>query len=145
MARKIPPKNPYGPQEDTNFKRLWGESAFDLAAREGVTVDAIHMRVYKWKSPWQRKSKPTICELLHGKTLPEIARELQSHPSSVHQRAQKYKNAYWQPPFPRKKKYVAETLEQVIDRYDDRTWLMPEHPDYENFFNRRNSGESKTQ
>ncbi len=53
----------------TKFEHKWGVTANDLAKLEMLTTtDAIHMRVRNFGSPFQRKPKPSTCEIMYGKT-----------------------------------------------------------------------------
>jgi hypothetical protein len=77
-----------------DFKERWGYSCNQLAAMEGVTPEAIRMRVRNFGTPFQRRKKPTKFETMYGKTLGEIAIELNLHPATVARRHNLYGNAY---------------------------------------------------
>ena len=79
-----------------DFKQRWGYSCNQLAAMEGVTPEAIRMRVRNFGTPFQRRKKPTKFEVQYGKTLGEIAIELGLHPATVARRHNLYGNAYAQ-------------------------------------------------
>lgn len=81
-------------RDDTGFLRKWGISAPDLALVEGTTIDAIHMRVYKFGTPFQRRKKPSKFEIDWGKTNCQLALELGLHPITVSERIQKYGTPY---------------------------------------------------
>lgn len=87
-------RGPKGPRTDTDFRRKWGILAEDLARVEDVSVDAIHMRVLNFGTPFQRRSKPSKYESKYGKTLPMLAEELGVHPTTLTMREQKYSNVY---------------------------------------------------
>ena len=91
---KNPPKTNWA---ETIFSRKWGILAIDLAAQDGVTPDAIHMRVLNFGNPFQRKAKPSKWEELYSKSLCELATELGMHPMSIAQRHQKLGNVYLKP------------------------------------------------
>ena len=46
----------------TRFEHKWGISAPELAKIEGVTPDAIHMRVHRFGSPFIRRGKESFWE-----------------------------------------------------------------------------------
>tara|TARA_R110001599_G_scaffold323693_2_gene535304 strand:- start:231 stop:668 length:438 start_codon:yes stop_codon:yes gene_type:complete len=121
---KNPPKTNWA---ETIFSRKWGILAIDLAAQDGVTPDAIHMRVLNFGNPFQRKAKPSKWEELYSKSLCELATELGMHPMSIAQRHQKLGNVYLKPVNLSRepnRRWVAES------RWRDITWLHPKHPDY---------------
>ncbi len=74
------------PHKETRFKDRWGISAYDLARVEGVTPDAINMRVMKYGTPFQRRAKLTLHEEKYGRTVGEIALEQGVHPNTIHMR-----------------------------------------------------------
>ena len=116
-------------RKPSRFEERWGEPAHAIAKREDVTTTTIHMRVRNYGSPYQRATKPTISEKICGKTNDMLSRELNLHQVSVQQRLYKYKNPYITyvgsvaKEFPNHKSFVAR---KVI-------WLMPEHPDHDNW------------
>lgn len=77
-------------KDNTEFVRRWGIHADDLALVEGVTVDAIHMRVFKFGTPFQRRSRMSKYEQKYGCTLPQLADQLGIHPASVIERDKKH-------------------------------------------------------
>lgn len=77
-----------------DFKERWGYSCNHLAAMEGVTPEAIRMRVRNYGTPFQRRKKPTQFEVKYGKTLGQIALELGLHPATVARRDRIYGDAY---------------------------------------------------
>jgi len=115
------------PNKSKTFESKWGEPAYKIAQREDVAVATIHMRVFNYGSPYQRTSKPSISEVLCGKTLYQLGKELNLHPISVQQRIRKHNNPYisekgMDKPFPTHK------YSKNKGRHD--IWLMPEHPCY---------------
>jgi hypothetical protein len=79
----------------TNFEAKWGIHIKDLAEQEMVTPEAIHMRIKLYGSPFQRKPKPTVCEVMYGKTKFEIAEEENMHPGSLIVRLYDQGDAYY--------------------------------------------------
>lgn len=77
-----------------DFKKTWGYSCNKLAAMEGVTPEAIRMRVKNYGTPFQRRKKPTKFEIEYGKTLGQLALELGLHPATVARRHNLYGNVY---------------------------------------------------
>jgi hypothetical protein len=88
----------YNPEEDTKrrynrkggFEDKFGEPAWQVARRENTSLDAIHMRVHLYGSPYQRKKKPTPIEAKTGLTTLEWARRLNMHPLTVERRFAQY-------------------------------------------------------
>lgn len=78
----------------SQFAETWGISAHDLALVENTSTDAIHMRVMKWGTPFQRRSKITHWEKKYGLTQGQIALELDIHPLTVVKREQVYGTPY---------------------------------------------------
>ena len=77
-----------------DFKERWGYSCNQLAEMEGVTPEAIRMRVRNYGTPFQRRKKQTQFERKYGKTLGQIALELGLHPATVARRDRVYGDAY---------------------------------------------------
>ena len=83
----------------TKFEHKWGVTANDLAKLEMLTTtDAIHMRVRNFGSPFQRKPKPSTCEIMYGKTLIQMATEMGLHPTALDQRIRLRGTAYYDAP-----------------------------------------------
>ena len=139
MANKPYPYVPKKIRTNTKFSEKWGILAHDLAKEEGVTTDAIHMRVLNYGTPFQRKKLPTMCEVMTGKTSIQIAHELNVTPISVYERLRKVGDAY----------YTSEhgagaalRGRQIAEHHWTKTnqggfkqgckfgWLSPRHPDY---------------
>lgn len=83
--------------DNTEFKKQWGYHCDDIAEMEGVTPEAIRMRVIKFGTPWQRRNKPTKFELKYGKTLGQMALELNLHPQTLARRERLHGDAYYEP------------------------------------------------
>jgi hypothetical protein len=79
----------------TEFEEAWGIHADDLAFTEGVTVDAIRMRVMKWGNPFQRRANMSMYEKKYGKTQAQLALELGVHPITIASRERTHGNAYY--------------------------------------------------
>lgn len=90
MARK-PTKTH---RDNSTFLSKWGIAAHDLADVENTTTTAIHMRVMRFGTPFQRRAKISPWEKKYGKTLGEIALELDLHPVTVDMRERVYGTAY---------------------------------------------------
>ena len=125
MAKRKPVQNHY---EHTQFKDKWGVLAHELAEQDGVTTDAIHMRVMKFGTPWQRKSKPTKWERMYAKNMYELAHEFGIHPTSVALRHYRLGNIYATPVTATPDTQVINWLE--VNKWRYLTWLHPNHPDY---------------
>jgi len=125
------------PRSMTKFKAKWGIHAIDLAEREQVSPDAIHMRIYKYGSPWQRRTKPTKCEELTGIVSYQLAKILDVHPITVDDRIREYNNPFvvlsnrsdagiGRPPTSGVIWYKQPLFKDNIRAW--KSWLAPEHP-----------------
>ena len=121
----------------TVFESQWGISANELAQQDGVTPEAIRMRVHLYGSPFQRRAKPTIYEVLYGKTQYVLAKEIGIHPQTVRNRMNAYNNPWRVSP-----QYDHNSGKQFGDKpwweeprwaYTEKEWLHPMHPDYGNW------------
>ena len=123
---------------NTTFTNKWGIQPHVLAEQENLTIDAIHMRVMKWGTPWRRKAMPTSCEIKFGKTMVELAIQYGLHPVYIQQCSVKYGTPYHPNP-----SHIG-TWNKGTTHGDDhwsknpkfsnvREWLMPQHPDYDLF------------
>jgi hypothetical protein len=138
MTREYP-YNPANPLSKTPFGEKWGILAKDLAFEEGTTTAAIHMRVMKFGTPFQRKKSPTICEVMTGRTAIDLAHEMNVTPCTISKRIQDYGDPY----------YVSETAMAQATMGTTRAsvhwsktkqggvaigtkqgWLHPRHPEY---------------
>lgn len=127
------------PRPNTKFEQKWGISAKDLAAEEGVTSDAIQMRVMRFGTPFQRKKSPTICEAMTGKTVIQIAHELNVTPITISQRLKNYGDAYYEPDHTvgiatrgttRAEAHWSKTRQAGRNPGCKSGWLSPRHPDF---------------
>ena len=109
--------------KDKTFSAKWGERAESIAQREDVAVATIHMRVNRLKTPYMRRAKPTESEQLCGKTLYQLAEELNLTPISVQQRIRLYGNPYISQ---RNIKQNENNSNYRLGRY--KLWLMEDHP-----------------
>lgn len=120
-------------RKNTRFEQKYGMHIADFAAMEGVGADAIRMRVMNFGTPYQRRKRPTLIEIMTGKTRYEIAEELDLHPLTVLIRLQTHGSYRFE-----KDNYghnahskVAEVnwRERLIEP-SHKGWLMPQHPEY---------------
>jgi hypothetical protein len=125
-----------GPQANTKFFQRWGYTAHELAEKERIGAVAIHMRVMNYGSPFMRMPKPSKCEQLHRKTVPQIAHELNLHPQTITHRIAKYGSAYKKVIGVGKRHYNAGTCPsgrhwtEYSNHANSREWIMTEHPQY---------------
>ena len=77
------------------FEAKWGISCNAIAEMEGVSPEAIRMRVIKWGTPWQRRGKQTKFEKKYGRTLIQLAHDLGIHPITVARREYLYGDVYY--------------------------------------------------
>ncbi len=133
------PYIPKNPKKNTKFFEKWGITANDLAKEEGVTPDAIQMRVMKFGNPFQRKRAPTICEVMTGKTSIELGHELNVTPISVSERLRNYGDAYYEANMAgpnatrgthRAEKHWSQTKHAGVNAGAKFGWLSPRHEDY---------------
>jgi hypothetical protein len=124
-------------QKSTKFSRKWGIHAIDLAEKEKLSPDAIHMRVKKFGTPWQRRTEPTLCENLTGFTSFQLATILNLHPQTINVRILKYKNPFVEigdradAGISKGPTSGIHWSQQPLFKNNQRawkTWLMPEHP-----------------
>ena len=134
----IQPENPQ--ETKTDFEQKWGEPAYIIAEREGISTAGVHQRVHLYDTPFQRKAKPSKWEAKYGKTKVEICRELYIHPNSLILREKTHGNVYCEdklqncgtyrntklPMFSHTKHWT-----ELPHFKGDRFWLTPEHPDYQ--------------
>lgn len=139
MTNKQYPYTPKTPRTNTKFERQWGITAIELAQEEGVTPDAIHMRVMNYGTPFQRKKLPTLCEVMTGKTAIQIAHELNVTPVTIYERLKNFGDAYHESEWPtavalrgttRAAKHWTETKHAGVYKGSKQGWLHPRHPDY---------------
>ena len=110
---------------NTEFERLWGVRADAIAEEDHTTVSAIHMRVSRFGTPWQRKSKPTWCEAQYGRTLWELAQLIGVSTNSLMHRRKQGRDLF-QP------NCSNRPTEGAPDPQANSVfWLHPRHPDYQ--------------
>ena len=112
----------------TPFEDEWGFSVDDLALREETTPEAIRMRVKRFGTPFQRKSKPTVCERIHGKTVWQIAKAMGVTHITIHKCVREGRDPY--------KDHGNRGLRRDGKVFtpvnpSQAGWLMPEHPDHD--------------
>tara|TARA_Y100001937_G_scaffold127552_1_gene200145 strand:- start:1826 stop:2263 length:438 start_codon:yes stop_codon:yes gene_type:complete len=78
-----------------NFFEKWGIRCNEIAEIEGVTPEAIRMRVKNFGNPWQRAKKASKFELKYGKTIKELAEAEGVHPVTIARREYLYGDAYY--------------------------------------------------
>lgn len=139
MIKKPYPYVPIKPRTNTKFERNWGISARDLAKEEGISSDAIQMRVMRFGNPFQRKKLPTMCEVMTGKTAIQLAIELGVTPITVYERLRKFGDAYYESEHgvasklrgtQRAEKHWTETTIGGSNPGCKTGWLSPRHPEY---------------
>lgn len=139
MADKPYPYVPKKIRTNTKFSQKWGILAHDLAKEEGVTPDAIHMRVLNYGNPFQRKKLPTMCEAMTGKTAIEIAKELNVSPVTIYERLKNFGDAYYESEHgvgaalrgrQRAEHHWTETKLAGVKPGCKTGWLSPRHADY---------------
>lgn len=140
MKTRTYPYTPKEPRAKTGFKEKWGITAAELAAEEGLSNPAaIHMRVHNFGTPFQRKKAPTICEIMTGKTVIELAHELNLTPISVAIRLKTYGDPYYETDWPavaatrgttRGDLHWSKTKLAGVAKGTKEGWLSPRHPEY---------------
>ncbi len=119
----------------TRFELKYGVHVKDIAESEGTTPAAIHMRVMKFGTPYQRRARPTVCEILTGYSKRFLAQHIDLHYNSI---AQKILTRQGQIDVMRM--FATSTKTPVLidgrmfaleNTYDRWSWLMEEHEDYD--------------
>ena len=124
-------------QKSTKFSRKWGIHAIDLAEKENVSPDAIHMRIRHFGTPFQRRSEPTKCEQLTGFTCFQLATIMDLHPMTIDTRIMHYNNPFVQSgdradagvqrgPISGVHWTKQKPFKNNIRAW--KSWLMPQHP-----------------
>lgn len=139
MTQRKYPYIPKNTRTNTPFFKKWGILAKDLALEEGTTSAAIHMRVFKWSNPFQRKSAPTICEIMTGRTAIDLALELDVTPCSIAQRIKEFGDPYRESIMKgvcairgttKADQHWTNTQQGGLLRGTREGWLSPRHPEY---------------
>ncbi len=119
----------------TRFELKYGVHVKEFAESEGTTPAAIHMRVMKFGTPYQRRARPTVCEILTGYSKRFLAQHIDLHYNYI---AQKLLTREGQQDVMRMFATVNAVPEEVDGKmilientYDKWSWLMPEHEDYD--------------
>lgn len=119
-------KTTYQKHTPTKFYKKWGITAEDLANQEGVTVDAIHMRIMHYGTPWQRRGKPSIYEIVYGKTCEELCRLANLSPQTIRSRMKKGAS-FEELMAPTTRKLKSKELKSIPN---SQAWLHPNHSEY---------------
>lgn len=119
----------------TKFEKRWGESARALAECENVHTTTIHMRVRNYGTPYQRAHKPTPYEEHFGKTIYELACETGYHPYTIKQRVKNHNDPYHESAWTGHKWNSNDDWRTDPRWCNIKRWLMPEHPNYGDYFN----------
>lgn len=121
-----------GDKKISPFEQQWGEPVTAIAEREGVLPETIYMRVQNYGTPYQRRDKPTACELMYGKTQYQIALEEGVTHLTILSRLRRTSSAYQE-----KKHHMAGKTRGGVNHFEQgqvtqktNGWLMPEHPEY---------------
>jgi len=140
MTKRTYPYTPKNSRQKTGFAEKWGISAKELALEEGLTNPAaIHMRVFNYGTPFQRKKAPTICEVMTGRTAIDLAHELNVTPCTISKRIQDHGDAYYESDMPtvqatkgttRAAVHWSKTKHAGLVRGTREGWLSPRHPEY---------------
>ena len=139
MTNRTYPYKPKTKRTETDFSNKWGILAHDLAEEEGTTTAAIHMRVRNFGNPFQRKSAPTICEVMTGRTAIDLAKELGVTPCTIAQRIKDYGDPYRESSLAgvcairgttKADKHWTSTHQGGVIRGTKEGWLNPRHPEY---------------
>lgn len=112
----------------TPFEIEWGVSVEELAIQEQTTPEAIRMRLKRFGTPFQRRAKPSRCEIVHGKTVWQLAKELGVTHITVHKLVREGKDPYKHHSNRGKRTPGAKRFFPVAPSKEG--WLMPQHPDY---------------
>ena len=114
-----------------DFKKTWGCSVKDIAEHDGVTHAAVRMRLNLFGTPFQRRPEPNNFEAKYGRTISELAMELDMHPNSVRIREQAHGNVYHAAKSQKRIGVHPKKKIQWQDKRYELFWLHHEHPDYE--------------
>lgn len=109
------------------FEQEWGFTVDDIAEREQTTPEAIRMRVKRFGTPFQRRSHPARCEVVHGKTVWQIARQMGVSHITVHKCVAEGRDPYKEHGN-RGKRRDGKVFTPIAASQSG--WLMPEHPEY---------------
>jgi len=119
----------------TRFEQKWGEAARDIAKRENVKIQSIHMRVRNYGSPYQRAKNPTPYEAQFGKTLFELAIDTGYHPFTITKRIKYHNDPYHESAWTGHKWNSNDDWRTDTRWCNQKRFLMKEHPQYGDYFN----------
>ena len=117
-------KRKYTQHKVQSFEKKWGLRCNEIAEMEETTPEAIRMRVKRFGSPWQRRGKPTMFEAKYGKTIGQLALDLNLHPQTLARRERLHGDVYYAPD-------VGRGLRHKIMNPDGYHWTEnPKCPDF---------------
>lgn len=112
-----------------DFTKKWGISRQRLSEQEGVSVAAINMRVMKYGTPFQRKSRPNRFERATGRTSHEVAQALDISAHAVEFRFLDNGDVF-HTLTGRQRQSEYQCDPPASGRDGTRFWLHPDHSDY---------------
>ena len=117
----------------THFEYTWGFKANDLAKRDCVTPEALHMRVKIFGTPFQRLPQPSICEMMYNKTNVELAYEINMHPTALLTRMNNTGDAYYESNYMHNQGKHLRGIDWKTTKWAKKPqgWLAPEHPQHQ--------------
>ena len=117
----------------THFEYTWGIHSKELAKRDCVTPEALHMRVKLFGTPFQRLPQPSICELMYNKTNIELAREVGMHPTALLTRLNNSGSAYYESNYMHNQGKHFRGVDWKTTKWANKPqgWLAPEHPQHQ--------------
>ena len=80
----------------TPFEQKWGMHVKELAKAECVGPEAIYMRVRNYGTPFQRHPKPSVEEIMYGRTVGELAKEKGCHPLTIKNRLKEHGTVHYE-------------------------------------------------
>ena len=116
----------------TPFEQKWGMHVKELAKAECVGPEAIYMRVRNYGTPFQRHPKPSVEEIMYGRTVGELAKEKGCHPLTIKNRLKEHGTVHYE-------SKMDHNLGRVYGDYHwakgkrytkPNGWLHPLHPQY---------------
>ena len=126
-------------KKNTRFEKEYGCRIDLFADSEGVTAEAIWMRLKNFGTPYQRRLNPTQYELKYARTCYEIAEEQGVHPLTIQTYERKFSNAFYEPKWKRMpnpnnnqpKQHWREAVQSGKYWHQQSPWLHPLHPEYD--------------
>jgi len=109
----------------SRFEETYGVHCGEFAAAEGVSPEAIRMRLKHFGTPFKRRAKPTTCEIITGHSTRYLSKVLGIHFNYVSnllttKAGQNKLFVHMSKP---------EHAAELLSDNDLGTWLMPQHPD----------------